>query len=184
MDSIPRLETERLKLRAVFPSDTQSIFEIYSDPLVAKFYDFEPYQSLVQTRDLINRFTSWFQHDQAVRWAMIRKDTDQLIGTCCFDAFHVSYRSANLGYNMRSDQWGNGFATEGAKAIVDFAFANGLVGPLNRIQAITDPRNAASEQVLMRLGFGKEGLMRQYGFWKGEYHDMHLFSLLKDCRPQ
>ncbi len=178
MDSIPRLETERLKLRAVFPSDTQAIFEIYSDPKVAEFYDFLPHQSLGETRDLINRFTSWFQSNLAVRWAMLRKDTDQLIGTCCFDAFHVNFQSTNLGYNMRSDQWGNGFATEGVKAIIEFAFANGLVGPVNRIQAITDPRNVASEKVLERLGFEKEGTMREYGYWKGCYHDMNLFSLL------
>jgi ribosomal-protein-alanine N-acetyltransferase len=179
MDSIPRLETERLKLRAIFPSDAADIFSLLSDPNVAKHHELAPFETMEQAHDMIANYTLWFQNDQAVRWGIVSKGNGDLIGTCCFDTFHQKYQSINLGYNLRSSCWGNGFATEAVAKIIEFAFANGIVGPVNRIQAITVPQNVASEKVLARLGFEKEGLMRQYGCWKGEFRDMHLFSLLK-----
>lgn len=179
MDSIPRLETERLKLRAVFPADSQAIFQLMSDPKVTEHHELRPFETIDQARDLISSFTGWFQNGQAVRWAIIRKEDSELIGTCCFDTFHPTYQSLNLGYNVRSDYWGQGYATEAVKTILEYAFANGIAGPVNRIQAITIPANLSSERVLEKLGFEKEGLMRKYGFWKGEFHDMNLFSLLR-----
>ncbi len=179
MDSIPRLETDRLQLRAVFPADSQAIFELMSDPKVAEHHELEPFETIRQADAMISNFTKWFQNSQAVRWAMIRKENERLIGTCCFDTFHPKYQSLNLGYNVRSDHWRQGYATEAIQTIIEYAFKNGIVGPVNRIQAITVPANVASEKVLERLGFEKEGLMREYGFWKGKFHDMNLFSLLK-----
>lgn len=179
MDSIPRLDSERLKLRAVFPADAQAIFDLMSDPKVAEHHELEPFETLHQSQALISNFTTWFQNDQAVRWGMIRKDNSELIGTCCFDTFHPKYQSLNLGYNVRSDQWGQGYATEAVKTIIQYAFEHGIVSPVNRIQAITVPANVASEKVLEKLGFENEGLMRQYSFWKGRFHDMNMFSLLR-----
>ena len=179
MDSIPRLETERLKLRAIFPSDAAEIFALMSDLKVAEYHELDPFENIEQAHDVIANYTSWFQNDQAVRWGILKRETGELIGTCCFDTFHRKYQSANLGYNLRSDHWGNGFATEAVAKITEFAFAKGIVGSVNRIQAITVPENVASEKVLARIGFQKEGLMRQYGFWKGDFRDMNLFSLLR-----
>lgn len=179
MDSIPRLETDRLMLRAVFPDDAEAIFALFSDPLVTEMHELEPVANPQAALELISKFTSWFQHDQAVRWGIIDKETGELIGTCCFDTFHPKYQSVNLGYNIRSDHWSKGYATEAVQAIIEFAFENGIVGPVNRIQAITVPANIASEKVLEKLGFEKEGLMRQYGYWKGQFHDMNLYSMLK-----
>ncbi len=180
MDSIPRLETSRLKLRAIFPTDAEAIFQLMSDPTVTKFHELEQFEDLQQAHDLISSFTQWFQNDQAVRWGILLKETSEFIGTCCFDTFDFDYQSVNLGYNLRSDHCGNGFATEAVNAIIDYAFAKGVVGPVNRIQAITVPENVASEKVLRKLGFEFEGRMRQYGFWKNEFHDMNLFSRLKN----
>lgn len=179
MDSVPRLETDRLKLRAVFPEDAADVFELFSDPLVAQYYEFEPFQSIDQAVALIRKFTHWFQNNQAIRWGMIDRTSGKLIGSCCFDTFRPKYHSVNLGYNLRSDRWGAGLATEAVSAIIDVAFQQGIVGPVNRIQAMSVTENVASERVVRRLGFHHEGLMRQFGFWKSQYHDMNLFSLLK-----
>lgn len=182
MDSIPRLETPRLRLRAVFPNDAPAILELFSDAQVARFYEFESFTHLQQSQELISQFTAWFQNDEAVRWAITLKETGELIGTCCFDTFQKNYQSVNLGYNVRSDQWGHGFASEAVRAIIDFGFEHGVIAPINRIQAITVPVNVGSERVLKKLGFQHEGLMRQYGFWKGEFHDMNRFSLIRADR--
>lgn len=179
MNSIPRLETERLKLRAIFPADAPAILALMSDPRVLEHHELVPFDSIDQANEIISRFTQWFQNDQAVRWGIACKPNDELIGTCCFDTFHPKYQTVNLGYSLRSDHWGQGFATEAVETIIRHAFENGIIGPVNRIQAITIPENTASENVLKKLGFEKEGLMRQYGYWKNEFHDMNLFSRLK-----
>jgi ribosomal-protein-alanine N-acetyltransferase len=50
---------------------------------------------------------------------------------------------------------------------------------LNRIEAWVMPENRASSRVLEKLGFSSEGVLRERGFWKGTYHDLEMFSLLK-----
>jgi ribosomal-protein-alanine N-acetyltransferase len=179
MNSIPRLETERLKLRAIFPADAPAICQLMSDPKVTRFHELEPMENIQQAHEMISNFTQWFQNNHAVRWGILLKETGELIGSCCFDTFHLEYQSVNVGYNLRSDHWGKGFATEAVKAIIRYAFEYGIASPINRIEAITIPNNVASEKVLLKLGFQKEGLMRQYGFWNDSFHDMNLFSLLK-----
>lgn len=179
MESIPRLETERLKLRAVFPNDAQAIFELFADPKVAQSYEFEPFTERQQSVDLITQFTNWFQSDTSIRWAITLPTSGQLIGTCCFDTFQTKYQSVNMGYNIRSDHWGQGFATEAIRAIVGLAFDKGIAGAVNRIQAITLPENRGSERVLKKIGFRHEGLMRQYRFWKGQFRDMNRFGLIQ-----
>lgn len=180
MNAIPRLETERLKLRAIFPDDVEAIFRLFSDPQVTRFYDFEPLVDTEQALNLIRNFTRWFQTNQSVRWGIVCKDDGLLIGTCCFDSFLKRNQSVNLGYEIQSKYWGHGFATEAAQKVIGHAFQNGIVGPVNRIEAKTIPQNIGSEKVLWKLGFEKEGLLRQYGHWKGQYHDMNLFSLIRD----
>lgn len=65
---------------------------------------------------------------------------------------------------------------EALTAMLAFGF-----GPmqLNRVEALVVPENTPSQHLLRRLGFECEGLLRQHGFWKGSFHDLHLFSLLK-----
>ena len=179
MNSIPRLDTERLHLRAIFPSDERGVYALFSDPSVVEFYEFTPFQNISQSQALIQKFTQWFQHDQAVRWGIIDKASEELIGSCCFDTLHHNYHSANLGYCLRSDFWGKGIAREAVGAILAYGFQHGIIGTLNRVQALTAPRNLASERLLEHFGFRREGLLRSYGYWKGEYHDMNVFSLLK-----
>ncbi len=180
MDSIPKLQTERLKLRAIFPDDAPALLELFSDPNVMRFYDTEPLADVEQARNLIANYIRWFQTDQSIRWGIFLNDNGALVGTCCFDSFLSRNQSINLGYEIRSQDWGHGFATEAARAAITYAFEHGIVGPVNRIEAKTIPANVGSEKVLSKLGFEKEGLMRQYGFWKQQFHDMHLFSITRD----
>ena len=181
MQSIPRLETERLKLRAIQPTDAEAIFQIYSDPKVTEYAEISTFTNIQHARNLVSKFTKWFQTDQGVRWGIFLGDTDELIGVCCFDTYLIKYRSANLGYDIASAHWEQGYATEAVTAIVDYAFEYGLVSKVNRIQALTHVDNKASERVLEKLDFQKEGLLRQYAYWDRQYHDMNLFSRLANA---
>jgi ribosomal-protein-alanine N-acetyltransferase len=180
MQSIPRLETKRLRLRAIQPADAESVFRVFSDPQVTQFTDMGRLVDRQQALELISRYTFWFQNDQGVRWGIFLKSTEEMIGVCCFDTYLPHYHSANLGYDIASAFWGQGYATEAVSAICNYAFNHGLVSKINRLQAITHSDNMASARVLVKAGFQQEGVMRQYGYWRGQYHDMLLFSRLAE----
>ena len=179
MKSIPTIKTDRLSLRAVSSADCNAVLRVFSDPLVVEYYDIKPIGDRDAALRMIEGFDAWFKLGEAIRWGIWLAESDHLIGTCCFDQIHTSFRRANLGYNLSSKFWGAGYATEACEAIVDWAFGNGMGTPLNRIQAITVPENKKSEMLLTRLRFQREGLLREFGFWEGLPRDMNMFGLTK-----
>ena len=89
--------------------------------------------------------------------------------------------SGVIGYDLHPDYWGKGITTEAVSSVLNLAYSGGLpCGVLNRIQADAVPGNIASEKVLLKLGFKEEGIRRQSGYWKGKYHDLKCFSLLRE----
>lgn len=179
MKSIPDIQTDRLSLRAISSTDCEGVLRIFSDPLVVEYYDIAPLRDRAAALRMIEGFAAWFKLGDAIRWGIWHPESGELVGTCCFDQIHRSFRRANLGYNLSSKFWGLGYASEACQAIVQWAFENGLGTPLNRVQAITVPENAKSEMVLKRLGFQREGLLREFGFWDGQPRDMNMFGLTK-----
>ena len=179
MKSIPTIQTDRLRLQVVSNADCDAVLEVFSDPLVVEYYDFKPISDRAAALRMIEGFDAWFKLGQAIRWGIWLTKSNQLIGTCCFDQIHPSFRRANLGYNLSSKFWGTGYASEACQTIVDWAFGNGMGSPINRIQAITIPENHKSEMLLKRLGFQREGLLRGFGFWDERPRDMNMFGLTK-----
>ena len=86
------------------------------------------------------------------------------------------YRSATIGYCLDDAAWGQGFATEAAGALLQWAFDT---LQLNRVQAETDTRNTASSRVLERLGFVHEGTLREDCIVEGEVSDTAVYGLLR-----
>ena len=84
-------------------------------------------------------------------------------------------RRAEVGYALRRDAWGRGYATEAVGAVVAWGF--GELG-LHRLEADIDPRNTASAAVLTRLGFRLEGVLRERWFVAGEVSDSAMYGLL------
>ena len=179
MKLIPTIQTDRLNLKAVSIADCDAVLEIFSDPLVVEHYDFNPISDREAALRMIEGFDAWFKLGEAIRWGIWQSESNQLIGTCCFDQICPSFRRTNLGYNLSSKFWGGGYAWEACQAIVEWAFENGMGTPVNRIQAITVPENTKSEMLLKRLGFQREGLLREFAFWDGQPRDMNMFGLTK-----
>jgi RimJ/RimL family protein N-acetyltransferase len=102
------------------------------------------------------------------------KSEDKLIGGCRVNK--VSEREAHLGYILNQNYWGNGYATEAAKAMVEYAFTE--LG-VHRVYADCHPENTASIRVLEKVGMVLEGRRRDYMIFHGEYSDTLLFSILE-----
>lgn len=173
------LETPRLKLRPLTQSDAEDIFEIFSDRQVMKYYDLLPFETLERAKQQIEFFTNGYADKQMIRWGIELKENGKLIGTCGFFAFNEDTLKAELGYELNSRYQGKGIMTEAITEALAFLFRQTSV---NRVEAFVEPENTASQKLLEKLGFTKEGTLRQYERCRGELIDICVFGLLRSDR--
>ncbi len=173
-ESFPRLETPRLLLRQMTSQDAEAVFGIFSDERVVEYYDLDPFTSLDQAIQLIQRQHDRFRRGQGIRWGLAQKTADTIIGTCGL-SLKSEYRG-EVGYDLARAYWRQGFMTEALREVVRFGFET--LG-LNRIQAHVMLGNTASDRLLDELGFQEEGLLHEYAFFKGQFHDLKRFSILR-----
>ncbi|MBI3440671.1 MAG: GNAT family N-acetyltransferase [Proteobacteria bacterium] len=175
----PESTTKRLRLTRITSADVESVFEMFSNPDVLRFYDLEPFTEHAQAETLIQLFESRYSSTSGIRWAIRVKSSGELIGTCGFNSWSEKMRNAVIGYDLKPTYWNKGIATEALFEAISAAFTGLLpCGPLHRIQADTIPGNIASEKVLLKLKFKEEGVRRESAYVRGAYHDMKCFGLL------
>lgn len=183
--NFPEFATERLLLTRIIADDFPEVFSLFSSPKVVEYYDLEAFTTPTQAGELIDFFSSRFESEIGIRWAIRIADSNDLIGTCGYNSWNAKMGNASIGYDLNPDFWGNGYASEAVGKIIEAAFSGELAcGPVNRIQADTVPGNNASEALLIKLGFKEEGLRRESGYWKGQFHDLKCFGLLKAEFPK
>jgi ribosomal-protein-alanine N-acetyltransferase len=175
-DRFPELETERLRLRELANEDAPSLFEMFRDDDVTRYYDVETMTEVTAAAEVITRMQRRYVDRIGVRWAVVDKTTGGFLGTVGFNGINLFAHRAVIGYEIARHAWGRGFATEALRAIVKFGHQR--VG-VNRIEAVVMLGNEASARVLRKAGFAEEGLLRAYGHWKGQYHDLRMFSILR-----
>lgn len=175
--AFPHLETERFVLRRLHLSDVESLFAILADEEVTRFYDDEAFREISQAREQIEAWARGYDASRSIRWGIARREDDIVVGTCGYYGFHERHRRGSLGFELARSYWRQGIMTEALGTIIGFGFRE--VG-LNRIQAVVMPGNEGSEKLLEKLGFRREGVLREYENWgiKG-YVDLLMFSLLR-----
>ncbi len=148
---IPVLATARLRLRPRTVDDADALFATFADPDLMRWWSHGPHASVAETRD---RFTSTDDGDWRA-WA-ITLNEDTAIGFVAAGAKRDG-RVFEIGYMLARNYWGRGIASEAIAAVIDYLFD---VEHARRVYADTDPDNAASIQLLERLGFQREGILR------------------------
>ena len=171
------IETERLLLRPNTLKDAPDIFAYASDPEVTRYVRFVTHKNIKDTHAFIRRVQASYKKGITPLWGMQSKATGRLIGALGFLQFPNPDQRAELGYVVNRNVWGQGYVTEAAKAVCDFAFKKMNV---NRIEAGTIVGNVASERVLQKCGFKLEGVLRQREFIKGKFPDVTMYSLLRE----
>ncbi len=164
------LTTERLVLRPLQKDDLETFLAIFSNPEVTRYYEVETMTEPAQAEKLLDQFIA------IGRLGIVPKGSEKIIGSCGIFSINQEHYSASLGYDLAHEYWGRGIMTEALIALLGYGF---LSMGLNRINALTYPDNAASIRVLTKLGFRTEGVMREFGFWKGCFRDMSLHALLR-----
>lgn len=110
-----------------------------------------------------------------MRWGIERLDTGELIGTVGFNQWSQKHKRAEIGYELHPQHWGHGYASEAASAVMAYGFDN---LQLVRIGAVVFLENKASQHVLEKLGFQKEGVLKNYMYQNGKAHDTFVYSSL------
>ncbi len=175
-DLFPQLITERLVLRKLRASDTDALFKLFSNPQVTRYYDLETFHSPEQAKQLLESFQQRYVRQIGLRWAIALGDhPKELIGTCGYNIWIQAANRAVLGYDLSPTFWHRGIMGEALAAVLDFGFEK---MQLNRVEALSFPDNSASQRLLEKLGFHREGLLREYERTQGHYQDMTIYALL------
>ena len=170
------LRTERLLLRPYRESDAEAVFEIRSDPEVMRFWGSLPWTSVAQAHEMITRDITAFEDGEHLALAVERTDDGLLIGQCTLFKLSDTCRRAEIGYGLASRAWGKGYMIEALRALIHYGF---VLMNLNRIEADIDPLNTASAKILERLGFQREGLLRERWIVDGTVSDSEMYGLLR-----
>jgi ribosomal-protein-alanine N-acetyltransferase len=154
------LETERLVLREFESGDTDALLEVLGDPVAMQYYP-APFPR-AEVIDWIRRNRARYHDVGFGLWAMILKDSGQLIGDCgCYVRDVLGCMDFELGWHVRRDLWGRGYATEAARHCIDYAFTK--LGA-TRIIALVRPENLSSCRVAEKNGMTCERVILWYGY--------------------
>lgn len=173
---ILQMNTERLVLRKMEAADSKKLFQLWSDPQVTRFMNIESFTSETQAAEMIQLFDQLHRDNQAIRYSIFNKETNELIGSCGFNYVDYENAKAEVAYDIRRNFWGRGFASEAVSSLLHHAFS---VMGLNRIGAKVDPDNTNSIKLLRRLNFQFEGTLRQSEQINKQFFDLNMYSKLK-----
>jgi ribosomal-protein-alanine N-acetyltransferase len=167
------LQTSRLLLRDFVPGDFQAIYAYASDPEVTRFMFYGPRDGADTSAYLQRMLHSQDERPRRI-WelAVIRRADAQLIGAC--DLTLADEQAGDLGYIFAREAWGQGYASEAAKAMVDVGFAQ---LHLERIVATCAIDHGASARVLEKAGLRRNTILRHYKEAKGSWWDMYLYEI-------
>ncbi|WP_018351687.1 GNAT family N-acetyltransferase [Longispora albida] len=172
----PTLDTARLRLRPFGDADADDLFALHSNANVLRYWDSPPWTERARAERFVAGCRQMAEEGAGARLAVERASDGTFIGWCSLNQWNPEFRSASLGYCYGEAAWGHGYATEAAGALLRWAFGT---LDLNRVQAEADTRNVASARVLEKLGFVREGTLREDCVVNGEVSDSWVYGLLR-----
>lgn len=147
------IETERLYLRQIMPSDVDDMFALDSDPKVHQYLGNKPLKTKIEVEKIINFIMNQYTENGVGRLAVIHKKTNAFLGWSGLKLEknlinnHQNYY--DLGYRLIRKYWGNGYATESALASLKYGFTNLNI---ETIYAAASCDNIASNKILQKTG--------------------------------
>ncbi|WP_026833078.1 GNAT family N-acetyltransferase [Exiguobacterium undae] len=172
----PTLETSRLALVEVTPEHAPALFHILANEDVTRFYGMNPLRAQHDALNIIASFKQTYDTQQGIRWGIMIRDSGTFIGTLGLNHLSLYSKKAEIGFELDPAHWRRGYAAEAIQAVLEYAFETLA---LHRMGAVTFLENEASIQLLTRLGFEEEGILRGYLYQDDSSHDGRIFSLLR-----
>ena len=172
------LATQRLILRHFVDTDWQAMLAYQQKPLYLR-YNAWTERNADDVRAFLQIFLDHQKQDPRNKFqlAITLKSTGQLIGNCGVRRDSTESYEGDMGYELDPDHWSKGYATEAARAILQFGFTQ---MNLHRIAAYCVTDNIASAHVLEKLGMRQEGHLREHKFYKNRWWDTLIYAILYD----
>ncbi|MBS1199622.1 MAG: putative N-acetyltransferase [Proteobacteria bacterium] len=175
-DALPALAGRGIRLRPLTQADAADLFDVFSDPRVMRYWSREPFRHLDEARRLVEDIEAGWRGDTLYQWGIEPDGAGRIVGTTTLFQISTAHRRAEIGFALGSAWWGRGFARAAVERLIAHAFETQGLG---RLEADVDPRNAASLGLLERLGFRREGLLRERYRVAGEVQDSVILGLLR-----
>ncbi|PAD68674.1 GNAT family N-acetyltransferase [Bacillus sp. 7586-K] len=172
----PTLETDRLILREMTKEDAEGIFTCFSNEDVTRYYGQETLEKIEQAEKIVDFYSKSYSEKRGIRWGIERRGTKGIIGTIGFNAWLPKHKRAEIGYELHPDYWRNGYTLEAVLKVISYGFEK---LDLTRIGAVVFIENKASNNLLEKVGFQKEGVLRDYMYQNGKAYDTYVYSLLR-----
>ncbi len=172
-----QLATERL-LRELTQDDWPVVWAYQADPRYLRYHEWEE-RTPEHAREFVRMLVA-LQHERPRRkfqLGVTLSASGRLIGNCGIRMDAVGAHEADIGYELSPEHWGNGYATQAARAVVAFGFTELRV---HRISSWCVADNAGSARVLEKVGMRPEGRLRDKERYKGRWWDRLLFAVLDD----
>ena len=175
------VDTARLTIRRVQPADLGDLLAVNGDDAVTRFLPYPTWKTAADAQFWFERMAALQAAGGTAQYVIEHRALSRVIGSCLLFRHEPASARAEVGYVLGRAHWGQGLMLEAMRGLVGHAFDT--LG-LRRLEADVNPRNLPSVRLLERLGFVREGLLRQRWITKGEVSDSLLFGLLRgEVRP-
>jgi ribosomal-protein-alanine N-acetyltransferase len=174
--SLPTINASRVSLRWISEEDVDALYRIFSDTEVMRYWSTPPLADRNAAVRLLDEIHDGFRHQTELKWGIARRKDNALIGTTTLFNLDLDNHRAEIGYGLDRAHWGKGYMSEALQALLVYAFEELA---LHRIEADVDPRNSASIRTVERLGFEREGYLRERWQVNGEIQDTVFYGLLR-----
>jgi len=171
------IETERLILRKPRMDDAPAVFSGWvQDPEVTHFLTWRPHENIGQTESMLATAIIEWEGDKRFPFMVTLKESGDVIGMI---DVHIENHKVAIGYVMNRTYQGNGYMTESARAMIEWAFGQPSI---YRVYATTDVENIASRRVMEKAGMQREGILRRYVVQPNisdEPRDSYMYAIVK-----
>lgn len=174
---LAEIETPRLTLKGLRPSDISFIFENHGKPEIMRILGHQSDEEYtIEEQKWKSGYAAY--NRTFLLFLMEERDSGIIVGRCGIHNWNMDHRRAELGYNMtREDRKRMGYMTEAVEAIIGYAFRE---LNLNRLEALVGPQNVPSMRIIQRNGFTHEGVLRNHWPTPEGFGDSWIFSLLRE----
>ncbi|MBH0160473.1 GNAT family N-acetyltransferase [Fictibacillus sp. 26RED30] len=175
----PLIDTDRLLLRPLKQSDTQSVFDHWlSDERVADNRVNAAQTSIAQTEERVKKIVIQYENKEFCYWGIELKKSGELIGEIDLYGFDSSTDNCEVSYSLGFKWWNHGYGTEALKAVVEYGFRH---MDIHKISAAHNTDNPASGRIMIKVGMKQEGVIRHMiRNAKNQYKDCAVYGILRE----
>ena len=175
LDAFRPVNSPRLRIRKVDAADLEDLLLVNGDDRVTRYLPYSSWRNLEDGQAWLQRMNNFMAEGNTLQLVICEAQSGRVIGTCIIFRYDGESRRAELGYVMAHSHWRSGYTYEALQALLMHAFSDLR---LRRIEAEVEPDNVASNNLLLKLGFTREGLLRQRWHGNGQHYDTNIYGLL------